>query len=375
MDDSRRGEYTKIPNIEMVTLGRKSMSLKTALNILGLEGMPSPKVYEAAVKKLLLQYADELGKRAEILAAHNRLHSDHAFVVEELRAGAKKSYAEYQSTLPSLITKVAGHSGDETLLTTLGKQIDKTNKEYCAALENEDTDLDMLTRVYMAAVSSTIHLAKCLIHKEPEIELRANLEKLRTNVNVAYEHAESRDTSAVDPVKVFKQEFDRYVGDIIKIRDMEREVSWQVATGGDEADESLLSYTRYQENLQSLHAKLKQLGDHYFVEIDKDDADVLKLQNEFNKGFKHIVSDAKKAFAKDPGIWANLDVVLQILFFCTIVPGLIILACEKTEDRNRLFYGAPKGEVNIQDIWKEWEMDVFPNPSDVSLKRGTHGAG
>ena len=54
---------------------------------------------------------------------------------------------------------------------------------------------------------------------------------------------------------------------------------------------------------------------------------------------------------------------------------LIILACEKTEDRNRLFYGAPKGEVNIQDIWKEWEMDVFPNPSDVSLKRGTHGAG
>ena len=57
------------------------------------------------------------------------------------------------------------------------------------------------------------------------------------------------------------------------------------------------------------------------------------------------------------------------------MPGLIILACEKTEDRNRLFYGATKGEVNIQDIWKEWEMDVFPNPSDVSLKRGTHGAG
>ncbi len=184
--------------------------------------------------------------------------------------------------------------------------IDKTNQEYCAALENEDADLDVLTRVYMAAVSSTIHLAKCLIHKEPEIELRVNLEKLRTNVNVAYEHAESRDTSAVDPVKVFKQEFDRCVGDIIKIRDMEREVSWQVATGGDEADESLFSYTRYQENLQCLHAKLKQFDDHYFVEIDKDDADVLKLQKEFNKELSILSQMLRKPLRKILGfgqIW------------------------------------------------------------------------
>lgn len=371
--DSRRGEYTKIPNIEMVALGRKSMSRKTALNILGLEGMPSPKVYEKAVKTLLFQHTDELGKRAEILAAHSRLLSDYEFVLGDLRAAAKKSYAEYQSMLPSLITKVAGHSGDEKLLEALGKQIDKINQDYCVDLEKSDIDLDMLNRVYTAAVSSAIHLAKCLIHKEVEIELRVNLEKLRTNINVAYEHAESRNTSTVDPVKVFKQEFEHYLGDILKIRDLEREVSWQTATA-DEAEESLLSYTRYQDNLQNLHAKLKQLGDHYFVEIDKDDADVLKLQKEFNKGFKHIVSDAKKAFAKDSGIWANLSVFLQILFFCTVVPGLIILACEKTEDRNRLFNGAPKGEVNIHDIWKEWEMDVLPSPSDATLKRGTHGA-
>ena len=201
---SRRGEYTKIPNIEMVALGRKSMSRKTALNILGLEGMPSPKVYEEAVKTLLFQHTDELGKRAEILAA------------------AKNSYAEYQSMLPSLITKVAGHSGDRNLLEALGKQIDKINQDYCVDLEKSDVDLDILNRVYTAVVSRVIDLTKCLIHKEVEIELRANLEKLRTNINVAYEHAESRNASAADPVKAFKQEFDHYLGDILKIRDLEK---------------------------------------------------------------------------------------------------------------------------------------------------------
>ena len=98
------------------------------------------------------------------------------------------------------------------------------------------------------------------------------------------------------------------------------------------------------------------------------------MQKEFNKKFKHTVSDAKKAFAKYLGIWADLSGFLRILFFCTVVHGLIILACEKTEDRNRLFNGAPKGDVNIHHIWKEWEMDILPSPSDATLKRGIHGA-
>lgn len=367
-----RGKYSQLSGMELVAIVRKPMSRATALKILGLEGLPAPKDYEEKVKKLLVDSADELGKRAEILAAHNRLLTDHEFVVKELRSSAKRVYAEYQKNLPNLISKVAGHSGDEQLIATLGKQLDKVNRDYITALETPGADSELLTKVYHSTISHTKHLAKCLIHKEVELELGVSLETFRADMSLAYEQVESRDADTNDYLTIFKQEFDHYLSDILKIRGMESDLSWQVAIG-DEADESLLSYTRHQDNLQHLFTELQQFGDHYFTEIAKDGADILQLQKEFNKGFKNIVADAKKSFAKEPGIWANLNIYLQILFVCTVIPALIILACEKKEDRNRLFNGPPKGEVNIQQIWHEWEMDVLPNPSDNTVKRGIHG--
>lgn len=371
--NNRRGEYTKLPGIELVELTRAPMSRDKALRVLGLSDMPSPLVYEEAVKNLLVQHKDELSKRAEIHTAHNRLLSDHQFVVENMRSLSQRMYVEYQSKLPNLTAKVTGHSGDEKLLITLGKQLDTLNQDYCNSLEKTDADLEILTTVYSKTFARLVNnLANCLIHKEVVPEFRGSLEKLGLDLTAAYEQSQSRDATVPDVVKVFKEEYQHYLGDILKIRDMERGLSREAAID-DEENESLLSFTRYQDGLQNLHAKLEQLGAHYFSQIGKTDVDAIQLQKEFNRGFKHIVADAKKNFAKEPGIWANLHIALQILLGCTIIPALIILACEKPEDRNRLFNGPPKGELNIHKLWKEWEMDILPDPGGNTSKRGLHG--
>ena len=371
--NNRRGEYTKLTGIELVELTRAPMSRDKALRVLGLSDMPSPLVYEEAVKNLLAKHKDELSKRAEIHTAHNRLLSDHQFAVENMRSLGKRMFVEYQGKLPGLKAQVKGHSGDERLLITLGKQLDTLNNDYCSSLEKTDADAELLTIGYSKTFIRLVNnLSNCLVNKEVVPEFRGCLEQLGLDLTAAYEQTKDRNGSVHDSVEVFKAEYQHYLGDILKLRDMEIGLSWEAATN-EEENESLLSLTRYQDDLQNLHAKLKQLGDHYFAEIGKPDADAPRLQKEFNRGFKHIVADAKKNFAKEPGIWTNLHIALKILLGCTMILALIILACEKPEDRNRLFTGPPKGELNIHKIWNEWEMDIFPDPGGNASKRGLHG--
>lgn len=367
---NERGAYSVLnnSNLELAKITREQMTRSQALQTLNLDGVPSPKRYEEKVKELLRQYtdSDDVTKIAGVHAAHSRLHQDHQDAVKEMRQSIDTAYSTFQDTITTLAE--AAPDLDKTFK-KYGKDLIEKSRDYCKNLAEPNADMEGLESEYKRKFQQIVHDASAAVGDDVRGEYAAALKTLEAQVSVAYDQileAEMEEVVICDQVELFRNEFNFYLRDILTIKETENA---QLSQAHQEASRPLLAAPRYQKDLISLHDKLEKIGKKYFDAL-KESGDVKPAQQEFNQKFKKAVEEAKQAFAKVPGIWANLNCILQFLAVITIIPAIVIIfGMEKTEDRNRLFHGAPLGELNMQEIWSEMQMDVLPDPEGDSPKR------
>lgn len=356
MDRRKLAEYSRVSTIELATVTRARMTRIKALQTLGLKGFPSPKVFETKVRQLLGENAED---SAAIIAAHSRLRADHRSALESMRDTINTAYANFQEGLEAF---VAAAPDLETVFKSFGSQLMDKNSDYCRILEGMYVDMQQVERDYKEDFAAIVLKASEAVTPDLKMGFTAGLRTLAAQIMVAYESnlADEDEMEVVfDQIDMFNDEYMRYLEDLIDLQTLERS---QLEMAHENAKQPFLYAPRYANDLQRLHGELEKLGRHYFSEIRKDNADVQALQIELSKGFSKAVLEAEQAFAKEPGILANLNCILKILCVCTILPALVILfCCEKTEDRNRWFHGAPQGELNMKETWKNWSMDMMPS--------------
>ncbi len=361
-----KGQYSRVSSVELAKVTHEKMTRAKALSILELKGLPSPKIYDDQQKKLLgkMNPSTELVKIAAVHAAHSRLQTDHQAAVQDMENSLNVAYDAYQD--PSH-TKEARD---------LGKRLVTLGRKYCKDLAAVNADMPYLEQTYQTEFVKILNVSP---------DLKKDLEKLMVKISVAYEHIfaqeegyvqansddmamEMEEVVFVDPIDLFRAEYNHYLDDLVNLQQEEQE---QLMQAHQDASQPVLFNPRYQKDLQQLYVRLDALGSKYFAAIgeDPDETTLVKLNQKFRQDFKQAVDEAKQAFAKEPGIWANLNCTLKILFTIIFVVGIVILLCEKPEDRHRLFHGAPAGELNIKQAWQDWEMDVLPDPEATSVLR------
>lgn len=368
MNNSRdRGQYSRVSSVELTKVTHEKMTRAKALSVLELKGLPSPKIYEEQQKKLLgkMNPSTELVKIAALHAAHSRLQTDHQAAVQDMQNTLNAAYDAYQD--PSH-TKEAKD---------LGKQLVALGRKYCKDLAAVNADMQFLEQTYQTEFLRILSTAK----QDVSGDLGKSLKTLLVKISVAYDHIfaqeedyvqtnsdDMEEVVFVDPIDVFRSEYTHYLEDLVNLQQEEQE---QLTNAHQDIGKPILFTPRYQKDLQNLYLQLDTLGNKYFAAIgeEPDEVALAKLNSKFKHDFTQAVNEAKQAFAKEPGIWANLNCTLKILFTIIFVVGIVIVLCEKPEDRHRLFHGAPAGELNIKQAWQDWEMDVFPDPEATSVLR------
>lgn len=356
----RRGEYSRLPmQVEMVKLTHTEMSRQLALETLGLKGtVPSPKLYEEKAFKLLQDNGDDLIKTTVIHCARSRLQADHRAAIHDMQETLTTAYAEFNEILKPYIDSEPDY---KSIFTKYGKMLYEQGVALCRALEQPAADMQYAELAYRREVDSMIEMASKAVPETVRIGYTAGLRTLVVNITQAYENTRDDVMEEVfDQIDLFKEEFTRYLQDILDLKTYERT---ELETAHQQAQQPLLHEPRYEKALLHLHHNIKKLGDHYFTELRKEGANIQELQIAFAKAFQRIMNEAQQSFAQVPGIWMSLHPILKIICACLIIPALIILCCEKPADRHRLFHGAPKGEIDMEAVWKEWHMDMMPDPS------------
>ena len=173
-----------------------------------------------------------------------------------------------------------------------------------------------------------------------------------------------------DLLAVLEKEHDHYLKALDDILAREKqELTMGIGHIDRKETQLFLDNPRYKKDLETLKGSLSALGAEYFPKMRAPNADIVELQKDYGEAFKKAVDDAKAAFDKEPGIWKNLDSALKIMFSILFVIGLVIVLSEKPIDRDRLFFGKPIGEIDIQNTWNEFNMDIFPSSDESAPKR------
>lgn len=371
-----RGAYSALntSTIELAKITREPMTRLQALQTLSLQGFPSPKHYEEKVKELLDTYTDsnDLANIARVHAAHSRLQKDHQEAVQDMLQSIDAAYSTFQAT----ITTLAEITPDlEKTFKKHGKTLVEKSRAYCENLANMKADRERLEKLYKMEFQQIVNDASAAVTEDVRDEYASALKTLEAKISLAYDHvldaqAEMEEVVIFSQVEMFREEFNFYLREIIQIKDTEET---QLSQAHHDASRPLLAAPRYQKDLVILHDKLKMIGNKYFDAL-AEGGDSKQAQTELNQSFKKAVEEAKQSFAKVPGIWANLYGIFKFLAVITIIPALVIICClEKTEDRNRLFQGAPLGEINMQETWEKMQMDLLPDPEGKKPKRNTQG--
>lgn len=363
--DGRRGEYSKVSGIELGKIVREKVTRAKALQTLGLSGMPSPKLYDQKVRDLLKGDSD-LATTSAVHAAHSRLQKDHQAAVADMRTSVDRAYEFHDLDALSERAKE-----QENTIKKAGKALIKLSRDYCKKLAEVNVDIKLVEQEYQSEFLTAMTVVIDSVPKDLREDLSNEFIKFRADIKVAYAHvlertAEDMEVIEIDPISMFQEEFNYYLEDIVSIQATESE---GLAQAHENANRPLLFPPRFEKDLTILHDKLGKIGGNYFTEIAKKGANVDKINQEFRKDFTKAVTDAKHAFAKEPGIWANLSCIVKFLaIICLCIPAIIIICCEKSEDRHRLFHGKPAGELDINNAWHDMSMDIMPDP-DMTVSR------
>lgn len=354
----KKDEYRKPPRIELAEILQQPMTREKALSILKLQGIPSPVVYEKRAQELLKEYQtlEDLSNVTELHLALNHLRTNHQLAISDIQFAMTQADNELKAVLEPLNQRAEYSS--QNLMVSIQKQLNELSKQY---LQDLKTDIDhvKITNIYTATFDKILDLAKIIKDDNVARDFRSIFEKMRNRITDAYQNTESLDERG--RLLVFREEHDNYLDKIQLMIEKPEDLQ------NDDGDaEPLLHQQHYHIVLQTLHAKLQKLGNHYFAEIAKPHPNVKLLQDEYRSGFQQAIREAQK----EPGIWVNLHPILKFLASAIFIVGIIILISEKPEDRNRLFHGKPQEEIAAQKQWQKWEMDILPDPevSDKKIK-------
>lgn len=343
---SNRGPYKRVPQnsglasnfIKVV----KKMDRERALKVLGLQGpYPSPKEVKNQFDSLFERYSEahrgNPRKYAEINMANSVFKEEHKERVRLLGEAFKKNQAAYATELDTIKTSHPDIFKKYNLI-TLGEG-------YIAELKKDGVDTKVATDNYYNSYNKYIdHYTTLPVATSGSLVNAAH--KCFADIS-KIPQPEPTNTLSLDS---FQDQYATYVSDIEALK---------VEATKDS------HHSHHKEDFDWAIDQANTIGKNYFSGIAgaKTTEDQLKVADTFRSEFKHMVAEAKEKFSKEPGIWRNLSACYKLMaILCLCIPAIIILYMEKPEDRQRLFFGAPKDELNLEKAWEQWDLDIFPEP-------------
>ena len=330
---------------------KQPMTLDKAAELLNLPKNSPPASIDKKVKTLIQGISSESEKKFEIIAASSFLKQAFKTELSDI-ADVSGVNGDFDIQL-HITSDMFSDEEIENILET-GKALKRLTKEYSTQFQAEGSDIYQLTHHYQRQFRSAISDMADKISPENRHSAMAVLQTLKSKQLIAHS------------LVLFKLKFDSYLDNIQKIIDTEQ----SELPGDQNAQQPMLTTLRYNQALQDLQKNLRSIGGQFFIDIKDESADEAAVIAKFNRDFNSSVESARHAFAKQPGIWANLNCILKMLaIILCCIPAIMIICAEKPEDRHRLFRGAPKGELNMDEIWKNLEMDELPDPSKDNLNQ------
>ncbi|PJD94057.1 MAG: hypothetical protein CK424_00410 [Legionella sp.] len=316
-----------------------SMSSNRALGILELQGFPFHSDIHKASTRLMAKYGVENQgnprKYQEIIVAKNQLDYRQTSLLKEFQSRISEKMQTAKKALDDLQLAHKHHK-----FPNLIEEMQRLNDQFFKDLRHPTADIKTLQTTYnkeCKRIHDSIFRHNNIPHEFQSAfstairEVSVNLDDLKT---VALPLNAPNDEE--DPVDMFKAQYNDYLEDILALKE---------------------TYKHHQKVFTRLHSLLEELRDKFCDHVSKPGANLDEASTVYSTSFREIVTQAKQAFEKEPGIWANLHPILKYLANLVFFVKNIIATFEAPEDRHRMFQ---PDKQTITERWAQWEMDTMP---------------